>query len=180
MKRLLYIFYILTAALLFLGCVDKAVQNNPAAKQFRFYGLNNFELLEFYTINKYYTPSQLRNMLDERVIELLSKKGVLSVNKKTDAIGIDAKYTRRYINDTSENKTNALSYPFFSYTIKLVNGSDFTIKTIEKKNVPFKGSLSMNMRLIASQLTDKQYEKEFIDAFANMIVSDIENLIMAK
>jgi hypothetical protein len=166
----------LTAVLLFSGCAEKAVHNSLTSKQFRFYGLNNFELSEFYTVSKYHTPSQLRDMLNKRVIELLSKKEILSTDKKMDAIGIDAKYTRRYLNDTSENKTSALSYPFFSYTIKIIDGSDFKIKTIEKKNIPFKGSLSMSMKLIASQLTDKQYEKEFIDAFANMIASDIENL----
>jgi hypothetical protein len=178
MKKLLSIFCIASALLLFSGCADKAVQSGQAIKQFRFYGLNNFEFLEFYTVDGYHTPTQIRNMLNKRVIELLNEKNLLSVNKKADAVGIDAKYTRRYIGDNSEKKTRALSYPFFSYSIKIINGTDFTMRTIERKNVPFKGSLSMNMKLIASQLTDKQYEQEFVESFANMIVSDIENSLL--
>ncbi|MDR2790440.1 MAG: hypothetical protein LBB59_05645 [Campylobacteraceae bacterium] len=177
MKRLLYVFYILAALLLFAGCADKSAANVQAAKQFRYYGLNNFEFSEFYTVNKYHTPSQVKDMLNTKIIELLSKKGLLSANKKDDAIGIDAKYTRRYAGDTSAEKKSSLSYPFFSYTIKIVD-ANLKMKTIEKRNVPFKGTMSMNMKLISAQLTDKGYEKEFVDAFANMIVNDIESLLL--
>ncbi|MDR1614430.1 MAG: hypothetical protein LBS26_02565 [Campylobacteraceae bacterium] len=178
MKRLLYVFYIAAAVLLFSGCADKTVHSGQSAKQFRFYGVNNFEFLEFYTADGYHTPSQIRDMLNKRVVELLIEKNLLSIDKTADAIGIDVKYTRRYIGDNSDKKTYALSYPFFSYSIKIINGFNFEVKTVEKKNVPFKGSLSMNMKLIASQLTDKQYEKEFIESFANIIVNDIEKLIL--
>ncbi|MDR2081675.1 MAG: hypothetical protein LBP54_07325 [Campylobacteraceae bacterium] len=175
MKRLSYVFYILAALLLFSGCADKSAVNVQATKQFRYYGLNNFEFSEFYTVSKYHTPLQIKNMLNKKIIELLSKKGLLSTNKKDDAIGIDAKYTRRYTGDTSAEKKSALAYPFFSYTIKIVD-VNLKKRTIEKRNVPFKGTMSMNMKLIASQLADKEYEKDFVDAFANMIASDIEAL----
>jgi hypothetical protein len=177
MKKLSCVFYILAVLLLFSGCADKSAATSQTAKQFRYYGLNNFEFSEFYTINKYHTPLQIKNMLNTKVIELLSKKKLLSTNKKDDAIGIDAKYIRRYAGDTSAEKKSALSYPFFSYTIKIID-ANLNMKTIEKRNVPFKGTMSMNMKFIASQLTDKEYEKEFVDAFANMIVSDIESLLL--
>ncbi|MDR2100555.1 MAG: hypothetical protein LBP40_07005 [Campylobacteraceae bacterium] len=177
MKRFSYILCIFAALLLFSGCADKFAARTQSAKQFRYYGLNNFEFSEFYTVSKYHTPSQVRNLLNVKVIELLNKKGFLTEDKKASAIGIDAKYIRRYIGDTSEEKKSALSYPFFSYTIKIVD-ADFKIKTIEKRNIPFKGTMSMNIKLIASQLTDKEYEKEFIDAFADMIANDIESLLL--
>ena len=123
----------------------------------------------------YHTKEELETILNNKLTKLLKDNELLSTDIKMNKLVINANYKRRFVGDKTAISTDSLAYPNYSYTINLVNNNK-SIGTIKKDNLSFKGGFMMNLQIIAGTLRDKKYELEFIEALANKIFDDIENL----
>jgi hypothetical protein len=178
MKRLLYILMLCAITALFFGCSSRSVNtpDSPATKQFRFEGITNFNLAEPYHHANitYHTSEEMESLLNEKITKILIEKRLITSDENASVLKIDAVYSRRFMGDQTFAKTDSLSYPFYSYTIEILDSNGTLLKKRETKIRQFnEGGFDMNLKAAAGRLRDKSDELQFIDTFAYAIVEDI-------
>lgn len=168
----------LLAMLGLVGCASSGSTSMPKAettKQFRFEAVN-FKFDQLITPDiAYHTPEELEKMLNEKIASLLKEKGLFSQQEDMNKLNITASYQRRFGGDGTPIPSDALAYPRYSYKIVVQDGTK-TIRSVEKDGLIYSGGMVMDLQVIALALRDKKYEIEFVDAFANTIVEQIEEL----
>jgi len=165
-------------ALVFIGCGGSNSPTIPEAtltKQFQFEKIT----FNFHESRKsgivYHTAQELESILNARILELLKEKNLLSDDKSMNQLTINATYERVYVGDGTPLPSDALRYPGYSYKLQ-VSDDTRVLKTIDRKGLTYKGGFAMNLQIIGATLRDKKYELEFIEAFAQTIVSSVEKL----
>ncbi len=160
------------------GCASSGSASMPKAdttKQFRFDSVNfKFEQLITPDVT-YHTPKELEKLLNDRITTLLQKKGLLSKQDTMNKLNITASYQRRFGGDKTPFPSDALGYPHYSYKIEVLDGSK-AITSVEKDDMTYSGGMAMNLQVIAGALRDKKYEIEFVDALAETIVEQVDDL----
>ena len=124
---------------------------------------------------KYHTKDELEQLLNDMIVEGLTKEGLLSTDVTMNTLKINVIYKRRFVGDETPFPSDALGYPFVDYKIDVINDTKI-LTSMDNTDMTYKGGFAMNLQVIAATLRDKKYEVEFIQAVANKIVDDIKKL----
>jgi hypothetical protein len=176
-KNLFRFFVFSVVIALFSGCGGSSPKL-PITKQFRFDGITNFNLAEPYhhASITYHTSEEMESLLNERITKFLIEKRLITSDENANTLNIYATYSRRFMGDQTPVKSDSLGYPFYSYTIEILDNNGTILRRIEIGNIQFKGDFLMNVKGLAGQLREKADELPFIDAFADTIAYSIEKL----
>lgn len=173
----IFIFFILGT--LFLGCGGNSptTPSLPVTNQFRFNGVSNFELHQIHNATiVYHTAEEIESLLNEKITKFLVEKRLLTSNENANILEISPIYFRRFVGDETSLKTDSLGYPFFGYDIKILDNNQTVLRNTNRGNLQFKGGFTMNLKVLAGQLREKEDELPFIDAFAKTITKSIEKI----
>lgn len=177
MKKLSLSLLLVAIILGITGCGSSSpsVPKIIATEKFQFTSakLNLSQLVKTKIV--YHTQKELENILNDKLLKLLKKDGLLSDNISMNKIIVNANYERRFVGDETPVHTDSLGYPNYSYSIDIREAKK-SLGTINKNNLVFNGGFVMNLQVIAGTLRDKKYELEFIDALANTIFEEIQNI----
>jgi len=177
MRKLSLSLLLIAIIVVITGCgkVTPSTPNIQTTKKFQFTHakLNLSQLVKTKIV--YHTQEELESILNEKLTKLLNDNKLLSKNSKMNTLIINADYERRFVGDETALSTDSLAYPNYVYTIEIKDG-DTSIYTIKKDKLKFKGDFAMNLQIIAGTLRDKKYELEFVEALANVIFDDINDL----
>ena len=124
---------------------------------------------------KYHTKEELEKLFRDELVKKLQDKNLIAKDLNADVINLKANYSRRHPGDETPFPSDALAYPIYSYNINITR-SGKSLETISRDRLTYQGGFAMNLEVIATTLRDKKYEIEFIEAFVNGIVKEIENL----
>jgi hypothetical protein len=167
----------LLAVVLFTGCGSSqpSVPKVKTSEKFKLerVSLNLTEKVK--TEIKYHTQDELEQLLNDMILEELTKKELFSTDSTMNTLKIDVVYKRRYVGDETPFPSDSLGYPFIDYKINVINGTKL-LTEINQEDMSYKGGFTMNMQVMAGTLRDKKYELEFIQAVANKIIDDITKL----
>ena len=159
--------------LVFSGC-GSSQPNTPkleTTKQFQMGSIDfNFSQKHQSEI-QYHSAQELEKIFKDDLIKKLKEKNLLA--QKGDVLNITANYTRRNVGDATPFPSDALGYPDYSYSVDFMRDGKSLGKISEDK-LQFKGGFAMNLQVMAATLRDKKYEIEFVEAFVNRIIEDIE------
>lgn len=149
----------------FLGCASSGTSSMPnveTTKQFKFSAVNfKFEQLITPSIT-YHTEKELATLLNNRITTLLQEKELLSKQESMNTLNITTFYQRRFVGDATPLPSDSLAPPHYAYKIEVLDGST-VIKTVERKDLIFKGGMAMNFKILTGSLRDKKDELGFID-----------------
>jgi len=123
----------------------------------------------------YHSSEELEQMLNKKLHSLLIENNLLSTQTNMNTLVINASYQRRFVGDETPIPSDSLAYPHYQYTIDIKDNTKSLTK-IEKNDLTYQGGFSLNLQVMAGTLRDKKYEIQFINALANTIYKDIENL----
>ena len=123
----------------------------------------------------YHTQDELQELLKKDVEKKLSDKELLSSEPSMNKLTINVIYTRHFVGDATPFPSDSLGYPHMDYQIELHDGNKL-LTTYNKKDLTYNGGFAMNLQVMGGGLRDKKYELEFINALANTIVENIEEL----
>ncbi len=177
MKKLSLSLLLVAIMVGIIGC-GKNSPSTPKIKATEKFQFTNAKLNLSQLVNTkivYHTQEELETIFNNKLTKLLKDNELLSSNSRMNSLVINANYKRRFVGDQTPIPSDSLAYPNYSYTIDVMN-NDQSIGIIKRDNLTFKGGFTMNLQIIAGTLRDKKYELEFIEALANKIFKDIENL----
>lgn len=123
----------------------------------------------------YHTQDELQELLKKDVEKKLSDKELLSSEPSMNKLTINVIYTRHFMGDASPIPMDSLTYPNMDYKIEVFDG-DKLLTAINQKDLTYSGGVIMNAQVVLGALRDKKYELKFINALANTIVENIEEL----
>lgn len=167
----------LSIVILFAGC-GSSQPNIAKVKTTEKFAIKSISLKineKVKTEIKYHTQQELEQLLKNNIEKLLLDKDLLSTDKVMNLLAINVTYKRRFLGDETPAPTDSLIYPFIDYSINVSDDIKLLTEVIQK-DMTYKGGFTMNLQVMAGTLRDKKYEIEFINAVANQIVSDIEEL----
>jgi hypothetical protein len=150
----------------------------PTVKTTKYFNIKNVSLhltQKVKTDIVYHTQKELQELLKNDIEKKLADKNLLSNDASMTKLVIDVSYTRHFVGDATPMSSDSLAYPNMNYTIKAYDGKKL-LTTIEKKDLTYQGGFAMNLQVIAGTLRDKKYELDFINALANTIVNNIEEI----
>ncbi|MDR1975693.1 MAG: hypothetical protein LBQ18_01730, partial [Campylobacteraceae bacterium] len=154
MKKLLCVVSALTVMLSFVGCGGgPSIPNKPITKQFRFEGVNSFDFTQIHNpVIEYHSEDELKNMLNEKIVELLTAKRLISSDENMNILKIDTEYYRVFVGEATPLKTDSLGSPHYAYFITVVDNNNETLRSFGQKNLVFSGGFAMNLKNLAGQL----------------------------
>jgi len=162
---------------LFSGC-GTTQPEVPKIKTTKYFNIKNVSLhltQKVKTDIVYHTQKELQELLKNDIKKKLTNKGLLSHDISMTNLSIDVDYTRHFVGDATPISSDSLGYPNMNYTIKAYDGKKL-LTTIKKRDMTYQGGFAMNLQVMAGTLRDKKYELEFINALANTIVNNIEEM----
>ncbi|MCF7361452.1 hypothetical protein L3V23_05100 [Vibrio sp. A1-b2] len=165
---------VLMATLLLSGCGSTS-KGKEVTAQFHIDKIN-VQVTQFHEpAIEYHSKEELSTMVESLVLTKLADKGMLSDAPGMDTITINIDYTRRFVGDATPIPSDSLGYPEFNFNVQRA-GDEPTKPLINRNNLVYKGSFAQNLQVIAGALRDKSVENDFVEAIANTVVNDIEEL----
>lgn len=174
MKRLSLGILLLITMVIFTGCGS----TQPKVKTTEKFQFNEVDFLLSEKVKTdiiYYTSDELKQILKEKIIDGLAKKGLVSTKKEMNSLKVYVGYHRKFIGDETPIPTDSLAYPTFEYKIDVFEGAKL-LTVVNKHNMIFQGGFIMNAQVVLGALRDKKYELDFIQALADKIIEEIINL----
>ncbi|MBL4831137.1 MAG: hypothetical protein JKY55_14780 [Aliivibrio sp.] len=142
------------------------------------FSISKFEInLEEYVTPEivYHTNDEISALVNTRVLLLLKEKNLISTDPLVNKIDISATYLRRFAGDQTPFPSDSLAYPNYDFTLN-VHDDTQSLKTVKKSNLTYRGGFGMNLKVMGGALRSKEDEIPFIEALANTIANEIENL----
>lgn len=165
---------VLMATLLLSGCGSTS-KGKEVTAQFHVDKIN-VQVTQFHEPDiEYHSQEELSKMIESLVRTKLADKGMLSDAPGMDTITINIDYTRRFVGDATPIPSDSLGYPEYKYNVQR-EGDNPSEPLIKRNNLVYKGSFTQNLKVIAGALRDKSVENDFVEAIANTVVNDIEEL----
>lgn len=124
---------------------------------------------------EYHSKDELSSMVKNLLINKLEKKGLLSDAPEMDRITINIDYRRRFVGGDTPIPSDSLAYPTFKYDVQTIKNEQ-SVKLINRGKLVYNGGFAMNLQVMAGGLRDKSYENKFVEAIANTITKDIDEL----
>ncbi|MCW8838770.1 MAG: hypothetical protein OQK11_08725 [Thiovulaceae bacterium] len=168
---------IIALSFLMSGCGSSqpSVPKVQTSEKFKVGGIKFYLSEKVKSDIKYHTQEEFTTMLTDSISSSLEEKGYLSTSPDMNEINIKVNYQRKYVGEDTPFPSDSLAYPVFSYNITVLDGTK-ELTEINKNDMQYRGSFTMNLKVMAAQLKEKKYEIDFIKALSNSIAKDIINL----
>lgn len=166
------------SAFMFDGCGGKTPQIplEPMTEKLRFEKITfNFDQT-YPTKIQYQSAEELEKRINNRIVTLMSEKGLSSNDASMNVLKINICYSRRFVGDGIPLlATESLAPPIMAFDIHVIK-DDKEIRTITADNQIYDGGFLTNLSVIAGVNRDNEYENKAADALAKEIVNRIEKL----
>lgn len=163
--------------ILFTGCGGKSNVDLPKISSKYNMGNINLRVQQFHEPEiKYHTKAELNDMFKNGLVKKLDENNFISDNSRDNVLTVGVSYQRRFLGDETPIKSDSLGAPRFTYSIEIRDKNNKTLRELIRTNQIYSGGFLFNLKIIAGQVKEKKYEKDFIEALVNKIYKDIENI----
>ncbi|WP_028113395.1 hypothetical protein [Ferrimonas kyonanensis] len=177
MKKLVLTFGIACFLLIgFTGC--SSTPDKPVVKTTEKFNIDDISLTVTQLVTpdiEYHTNKEIQNLVAEGIKSNLEAAKLITSDSSMNSLEIKMTYHRRFVGDETPIPSDSLGYPTFDYDINVKDG-DKLLTTISKKNLVYKGSFAMNLKVMGGLLRDKSDETVFIEALSSTVAKSIEEL----
>lgn len=179
MKKVLMRVMLIISGFLLVGCSSKTPQVplEPMSAKLRFEKIT-FRFDQLYpTKIQYQSPEELEKWINNKIVALMTEKGLLSSDTSMNALKINVRYSRRFVGEGIPLfATESLMPPLMAFDIHVIKGVQ-EIRIITASDLIYDGGLLANLSVMAGANRDNEYENKAADALAKEIVNRIEKFL---